>query len=154
MVMFPGSARWSDPSSLAATAPMCGYSIPASGLRPVSMIVAPMPWSGDVLLSPRTSAIRFICLAVCGSSSQMRVPGTAVGIEANGPPVSVPGLGSQVSSWLTPPARKMTSTRFWALASWPVAAALANPAGPRAAAAPAAPRNARRETVCSADRQA
>ena len=35
----------------------------------------------------------------------------------NGPPVSVPGLGSQVSSWLTPPASQMTSTRFAARCS-------------------------------------
>ena len=32
----------------------------------------------------------------------MCVPGTEVGIAWNGPPVSVPGLGSQVSSWLAP----------------------------------------------------
>ena len=72
----------------------------------------------------------------------------------NGPPVSVPGFGSQVSSWLTPPGRKMTSTRFCALASSRGAGGLANPPRPSAAAAPAAPRNARRETTWSAESQA
>ena len=42
----------------------------------------------------------------------MWMPGTEVGMAWNGPPVSVPGLGSQVSSWLTPPGSQMTSTRF------------------------------------------
>ncbi len=34
----------------------------------------------------------------------------------NGPPVLVPGLGSQVSSWLAPPASQITRTRFSFLA--------------------------------------
>ena len=76
---------------------------PASGLRPVSMIVVPMPWSSFWLFRLRTIARRCICFAVCGSSSQMCVPGTEVGIALNGPPVSVLGFGSHDSSWLTPP---------------------------------------------------
>ncbi len=40
------------------------------------------------------------------------MPGTDVGIERNGPPVSVPGLGSQVSSWLEPPASQSRMTCF------------------------------------------
>ncbi len=40
------------------------------------------------------------------------MPGTDVGIERNGPPVGVPGLGSQVSSWLEPPASQSRMTCF------------------------------------------
>ena len=34
------------------------------------MMVVPMPWSSVWLFSPRTSAMRCMCFAVCGSSSQ------------------------------------------------------------------------------------
>ena len=47
-----------------------------------------------------------------GSSSQMWMPGTEVGIARNGPPVAVPGLGSQLSSWLRPPCMLNTTIRF------------------------------------------
>ena len=91
--------------------------------------------------------MRCICFAVYGSSSQMWVPGTDVGIALNGPPVSVFGFGSHVSSWLTPPERKMTSTRFCDFDSSFAASGLANPLTPSAAVAPSVePRNARRET--------
>ena len=50
--------------------------------------------------------------AIFGISSEIWTPGTAVGIERNGPPVGVPGLGSQVSSWLEPPASQSRMTRF------------------------------------------
>ncbi len=46
--------------------------------------------------------VRSIRAAIFGISSEMWTPGTEVGIERNGPPVGVPGLGSQVSSWLEP----------------------------------------------------
>ena len=49
-------------------------------------------------ITPRTRAIRCICFAVCGSSSETWTPGTDVGMARNGPPVSVFGFGSQVSS--------------------------------------------------------
>ena len=38
--------------------------------------------------------------AIFGISSEIWIPGTAVGIDRNGPPVGVPGLGSHVSNWL------------------------------------------------------
>ncbi len=72
----------------------------------------------------------------------------------NGPPVSVPGLGSHVSSWLTPPAMKITRTRFCALSSsraaagwtiWPKLSAPSDPATPD--------RKPRRETTCSGEWQ-
>ncbi len=40
------------------------------------------------------------------------MPGTDVLIARNGPPVSVPGLGSQLSSWLKPPCMLKTTIRF------------------------------------------
>jgi len=128
--------------------------MPASGLRPVSMMVAPMPWSSFWLLRPRTIASRWACLAVCGKSSLMCVPETEVGMALNGPPVSVFGFGSHDSSWLKPPERKITITRFCDRASAALASEDAKPSGPSAAAALAVPRNARRETACSAVLQA
>ena len=50
--------------------------------------------------------------AILGISSEMWMPGTAVGIDRNGPPVGVPGLGSHVSSWLEPPASQSRMTRL------------------------------------------
>ena len=38
-----------------------------------------------------------------GMSSEKWVPGTFVGMLLKGPPVDVPGLGSQVSNWEGPP---------------------------------------------------
>ena len=69
--------------------------------------------------------------------------GTLVGMARNGPPVSVFGFGSHVSSWLTPPARKMTSIRFCADASSRAATGVVMPAKP-AIPAVAPPRNMRR----------
>ena len=40
------------------------------------------------------------------------MPGTDVGMARNGPPVFVPGLGSQLSNWLKPPAIQKTTTCF------------------------------------------
>ena len=50
--------------------------------------------------------------AIFGISSEMWMPGTEVGIDRNGPPVGAPGLGSQVSSWLEPPASQSRMTCF------------------------------------------
>src|SRR5262245_6350181 len=79
------------------------------------------------------------------------MPGSAVGIARYGPPVGLPGLGSNVSSWLAPPAShsKITrlSPRFNSLAS----SGLRNTSSAviSAASAPApsaaAPKNDRRE---------
>ena len=101
--------------------------MPGSGLRPVSMIVVAVAVVVAGVLTPRTRARRCICFAVCGSSSQMCVPGTEVGMAWNGPPVSVLGFGSHVSSWLTPPERKMTRTRFCAFASFALASRRCEP---------------------------
>jgi len=71
-----------------------------------------------------------------------------------GPPVSVFGLGSQVSSWLAPPASQTTSICFWPLAISAVAEAPTNGANPDARPRPASPpRKPLREVTCSADRQ-
>ena len=40
------------------------------------------------------------------------MPGTLVAIERVGPPVLVPGLGSQLSNWLSPPCMLNTTTRI------------------------------------------
>ena len=48
-------------------------------------------------------AISFICRASLGRCSLMRMPGTAVSMALNSPPLAWPGLGSNVSIWLGPP---------------------------------------------------
>ena len=48
-------------------------------------------------------AMSFICLASLGRCSLIRMPGTAVSIALNGPPLAWPGLRSKVSIWLGPP---------------------------------------------------
>src|SRR3954452_2743156 len=90
--------------------------------------------------------------AIFGSSSQMWTPGTTVGIALYGPPVGRPGLGSQVSSWLAPPASQRRITRlsffFNSLANNGLLSALRavmSAAKVKPAAAADAPRNARRE---------
>src|SRR5438132_6747517 len=45
----------------------------------------------------------FICLAILGRCSLILMPGTAVAISLNGPPLTVPGFKSNVSIWLGPP---------------------------------------------------
>src|SRR5437660_6642834 len=70
----------------------------------------------------RTSAIWSMCLAIFGRYSLMRMPGTAVGMSLNGPPLTCPGFMSKVSNWLGPPVihRRMHAfLRFgWAAASF------------------------------------
>ncbi len=48
-------------------------------------------------------AISFIWRASRGRCSLIRIPGTAVSIALNSPPLAWPGLGSKVSIWLGPP---------------------------------------------------
>ena len=88
-------------------------------------------------------------MAVRGSSSEIRTPGTLVSIDRNGPPVSVLGLGSQVSSWLAPPASQITSTCRSFLASSAAIAGLVKLASPVRPSARARgglpPRNRRRD---------
>ena len=74
---------------------------------------APPPWSPFLVLSERMMQVWCIRAAISGMSSEMWIPGTDVGIARNGPPVGAPGLGSQVSSWLEPPASQSKITRFW-----------------------------------------
>src|SRR4051794_23003324 len=45
----------------------------------------------------------FICPASLGRCSLIWMPGTAVSIALNWPPLAWPGLGSKVSVWLGPP---------------------------------------------------
>src|SRR5204862_533899 len=68
-------------------------------------------------LSPRQRARWCICRAVWGRSSLTWMPVTEVGIARKGPPVSVPGFGSQLSSWLRPPCISITTMRFCSPAS-------------------------------------
>ena len=48
-------------------------------------------------------AMSFICLASLGRCSLIKMPGTAVSMALNSPPLAWPGLGSKVSIWLGPP---------------------------------------------------
>src|SRR4051794_27070141 len=106
----------------------------------------------------RRRASRCIWVAVLGKSSEILTPGTLVAIDRNGPPVSVFGLGSQVSSWLAPPASQITSTCRCFLASSAAIDGLVKPEkpAPRPAPRPAAatpPRNRRRDARCSTELQ-
>ena len=68
----------------------------------------------------------------------MWTPGTDVGMARNGPPVAVPGFGSQLSSCERPPARLMTIIRFCArVISAATAGAVKKPKFGMTAAAPA-----------------
>src|SRR3979409_2518971 len=78
-----------------------------------------------------------ICFAVFGRCSEICSALDAVGIALKGPPNSVPGLGSQVSSWLCAPCiqERMQDFAFAALAC-PSAAGRPNFAERPAAAEP------------------
>src|SRR3954470_15303358 len=86
------------------------------------------------------------------------MPGTDVGIARNGPPVAVPGFGSQLSSWLRPPDMLNTTIRFWSDFNCAAMTGLEKmPRPPAQALAPTAasdPINCRRAIVCSGDLQA
>src|SRR3954468_2842636 len=70
----------------------------------------------------RTRAIWSMFLASLGRCSLMWMPGTAVGMSLNGPPLTCPGFMSKVSNWLGPPVihRRMHAfLRFgWAAAAF------------------------------------
>ena len=106
----------------------------------------------------RTSARWCITFAVFGSSSEMWMPGTEVGIARNGPPVGVPGFGSQLSSCERPPAMLMTIMRFCERdISAAIAGEVKRPKFGSTAAAPVAasePKKRRRLMRCSAVEQA
>src|SRR4051794_28330041 len=76
------------------------------------MVWAAEPWSPFLVFSERMMQAWFIRFAICGISSLMATPGTLVLMARNGPPVAAPGLGSNVSSWLAPPASHSRMTRF------------------------------------------
>src|SRR6185295_1381126 len=81
-----------------------------------------------------------ICFAVFGRCSQIWIDFDAVGIALKGPPYSVPGFGSQVSSWLCAPCiqKRMQDLAFAAL-SCPSAKGTPNfPERPAAAEPPRA----------------
>ena len=107
----------------------------------------------------RSRASRCICMAVLGISSEIRTPGTLVSIERNGPPVSVLGLGSQVSSWLAPPASQITSICRCLLAMSAATTGLVKQDSPAPMPADAPrptamfPRNRRRDRTCSGELQ-
>ena len=61
-------------------------------------------WLPSLLVIDRTRAMSFMTLAVWSQPSAIEMPGTAVAMALVSPPWSVPGLGSNVSSWLGPPA--------------------------------------------------
>jgi hypothetical protein len=63
----------------------------------------------------RMSATSFICSASRGKFCESCTPGAAVSIALVGPPVFVPGFGSNVSSWLGPPLSQSTMTDV----AWP-----------------------------------
>src|SRR6476660_4665080 len=88
----------------------------------------------------------------------MRMPGTEVGIARNGPPVAVPGFGSQLSNWLKPPAMLKTTIRFWSDFNCSAMTGVENmPRPPAHVLAPIAandPMNCRLAIVCSGDLQA
>jgi hypothetical protein len=56
------------------------------------------------LVIERISATSFMILAVWSQPSAIEMPGTAVSMSFVSPPFLCPGLGSNVSSWLGPPA--------------------------------------------------
>src|SRR5262245_4105112 len=66
-------------------------------------------WSPDRLVMERMRAHLSMCVAIIGSNSLIRTPGTLVGMAPYGPRMltGAPGLGSNVSKWLGPPLRKM-----------------------------------------------
>src|SRR5581483_8048426 len=69
-----------------------------------------------------------ICLAVLGRCSEIWISREAVGIALNGPPNSVPGLGSQVSIWLCAPCiqKRMQAFAFAGLVGRPEASGRPN----------------------------
>ena len=125
-------------------APRCGQSLgdgPAAselgvGARwPVSRRCAVERCAASSWFIDRTIASRCACWASSGKCSLIEIPGTLVAIGRNGPRISsgASGLGSQVSSWLGPPHRKIRMHDF----------ARPNPFGPESFADLLRPQQAR-----------
>ena len=103
-----------------------------------------------MLVIDRIRATSFITRATRGKWWATWIPGTAVSMALVSPPVSVPGLGSQVSSWLGPPpiqSRMQAICRFRSSSAWTAIRSVklrpASPAAPR----PIPRRNDRRPTT-------
>ena len=62
------------------------------------MRATPEEWALSFVAMFRTTQRRCACFAHCGISSEKCVPGTLVLMVRNGPPNSVFGFGSQLSS--------------------------------------------------------
>src|SRR6185436_1965341 len=104
---------------------MPGWDVAASGTWPVWRTYCPRPWSPSLDVSDRMSDRSFIPAAMRGRCSQIWIPRTAVSMALNGPFVSWPGFGSNVSMWLGPPSMKRTITALAfarAAASWAIRA--------------------------------
>ena len=99
----------------------------------------------------RMVATRFDSRASFGRNSSTCSPGTDVGIDKCGPPVGIPGFGSQVSNWLGPPLIQSRITCFCRCAARSAFSAANRFPNPPNAIPPAmAPRSStRRETTCS-----
>src|SRR6185436_7888666 len=104
---------------------MPGWDVAASGTWPVWRTYCPRPWSPSFEVSDRMIDRSFISAATRGRCSQIWIPRAAVSIALNGPFVSWPGFGSNVSMWLGPPSMKRTITALAfarAAASWAIRA--------------------------------
>ncbi len=71
-------------------------------------------------------AMSFIWLASLGRCSLIMMPGTAVSMALNSPPLAWPGLGSNVSVWLGPPVIQSRMHDFRRRGSAPASAASAS----------------------------
>ena len=98
-----GSLESSWPSCWARTEPMVGRVNGGLGAWPRWSRLIPSVCSFALVCMERTTASLSAMEAHFGRSSEKWVPGTFVGMLLKGPPVVVPGLGSQVSNWLGPP---------------------------------------------------
>ena len=84
----------------------------------------------------------FMTLAVWFHPSAIEIEGTAVAMALVSPPCSVPGLGSNVSSWLGPPAiqsRMQAICRLRRSAAWSAIQSVKLTGSPPKRPAPAAP---------------
>src|SRR5882672_2677893 len=91
---------------------LCSGFAPAG--YPVKQSWSPDEWPASSWVSERMIDHFFIRRADIGSSSQMRMPGTAVGMSRKAPRISAGacGFGSQVSCWLGPPRIQRMITDF------------------------------------------
>src|SRR5258708_2472922 len=141
------------PSCCAKTDPRTGRTNGWRGSAPRLRRLMPWECSLGLVDIDRTIASLSMIEAHLGISELIWMPGTLVEIARNGPPESVPGLGSQVSNWLGAP---VSQSRMQCFCSFLACSANAgNEKSPaqlptEIAPAPASPlRNRRRCNVCS-----